>query len=136
MEAVLKTGDIEKLTKDCYNFTMNISGFIAHYNHYGFMDNYRNVADLIAGLENSSDISRPDYYTKDRFFSEGDQAEYYASKARILTAFGELARKYKMQNLTNETSTIENKWEALKGLANSEYTTAEKKVFLSKLNLI
>lgn len=43
---VFKTGDIEHLTKPAYNFIYLASGFIAHYNLYGFQDEYRNVDDL------------------------------------------------------------------------------------------
>lgn len=84
LEQVIKKKDINKLTKDAYNFTMNMSGFIAHYNQGGFMDNYSNVADLVNDLKRSSDLVRPDYYKTDRYFSEGEQKEYYADKSEIL----------------------------------------------------
>lgn len=84
IERVIKTKDITKLTKSAYKFVMNMSGFIAHYNHEGFMDYYSNVNDFINDLKWSSDTLRPDYYITDRYFSEGEQSEYYASKTRIL----------------------------------------------------
>lgn len=136
LEAVMKSGDIEKLTKDAYNFTMNISGFIAHYNQGGFMSNYRNVADLINDLENSSDISRPEYYTNDRYFSEGDQREYYASKSRILLAIGEMVKKYKGKNADAEEEMITEKWNQLKNITARNFSTDEKKILLTKFNLI
>jgi len=43
---VFQTGDIEYLTKQAYNFIMLSSGFIAHYNLLGFMEEYRNVERL------------------------------------------------------------------------------------------
>ena len=43
---VLQTGDIEYLTKQAYDFIMLSSGFIAHYNLYGFMEEYRDVEKL------------------------------------------------------------------------------------------
>lgn len=43
---VMKTGDIEHLTKQAYNFLMLSSGFIAHYNLHGFMDYYSDVETL------------------------------------------------------------------------------------------
>ena len=92
MEAVIKSGDIEKLTKDCYNFTMNLSGFIAHYNLYGFMDQYRDTADLIRDLRNSMDIKRPEYYLDQCFLKK--QPEYYQAKVRILKAFKNLVDQY------------------------------------------
>lgn len=92
MEAVIKSGDIKKLTKDCYNFTMNLSGFIAHYDLYGFMDQYRDTADLIRDLKNSSDLKRPDYYNDPCFMDK--QKEYYEAKIRILKAFKNLVDQY------------------------------------------
>jgi hypothetical protein len=40
IKRILKSGDISKLTKSAYNFLYLSSGFIAHYNRYGFMDYY------------------------------------------------------------------------------------------------
>lgn len=40
---VFQTGDINNLTKSAYNFLNLSSGFIAHYNLYGFRDEYANV---------------------------------------------------------------------------------------------
>ena len=47
---VMTTGDINYLTQIAYKFIMLSSGFIAHYNLYGFRDEYKNVADLKADL--------------------------------------------------------------------------------------
>ena len=88
---IIKTKDIGALTKDAYDFVINMSGFIAHYNHNGFMSEYNNVADFVRDLQNSSDTQRPDYYTKDGFFSKGEQAEYYADKTEILQFIAEIA---------------------------------------------
>lgn len=40
---VFQTGDISHLSKSAYNFIYLASGFIAHYNLYGFRDEYRDV---------------------------------------------------------------------------------------------
>jgi hypothetical protein len=98
LRAVIEKKDITKLTKDAYNFTMNLSGFIAHYNHGGFMQEYQNTADLVRDLQNSSDITRPDYYTSDRHFSEGDQKEYYADKSEILNYIKELVENIEVKD--------------------------------------
>ena len=135
IEAILKTGDIEKMTKATYNILYLMSGFIAHYNQSGFMSHYQNTQDLLEDLEASSDISQADRYTTDRFFSEGEQAEYYATKARIYQAIGELVKKYKNTSKNTETEKIENKWEVLKAFTQKEYTTEEKKMYLNKLGL-
>lgn len=134
MDAVLKSGDISKLTKDCYNFTMNVSGFIAHYNHQGFMDTYSNTKDLLDDLERSSDLARPEYYME--AFFQKEQAEYYQAKSRILKAFSEMVTKYKNAGASREEELVTKKWEALRGLANKEYSTADKKMYLSKLGIL
>lgn len=43
---VFQTGDIGYLTKQAYNFIMLSNGFIAHYNLYGFIEEYRNIENL------------------------------------------------------------------------------------------
>lgn len=43
---VFKTGDIDKLTNSAYKFIMLSSGFIAHYNLYGFRAEYSNITKL------------------------------------------------------------------------------------------
>lgn len=104
LEAVITKRDITKLTKEAYNFTMNLSGFIAHYNHNGFMQEYENTADLVRDLQNSSDISRPDYYIQDRFFSQGEQAEYYADKSEILHFIKDLVENIQVQDRAEQVS--------------------------------
>jgi len=104
LRAVIEKKDITKLTKDAYNFTMNLSGFIAHYNQGGFMQEYQNTADLVRDLQNSSDIARPDYYTKDSFFSKGDQSEYYADKTEILFFLKELVENIEVRDTSEQVS--------------------------------
>ena len=92
LKSVIEKKDITKLTKDAYNFTHILSGFIAHYDRNGFMNYYENVADFVEDLQNSSDIKRPGYYTEDSYFSKGDQAEYYADKSEILKFVADLVK--------------------------------------------
>ena len=46
LRKVFQTDNIEHLTKSAYKFLYLSSGFIAHYNLYGFRDHYANVNDL------------------------------------------------------------------------------------------
>ena len=46
LRKVFQTGDINNLSKSAYNFLYQSSGFIAHFNLYGFRDRYKNVDDL------------------------------------------------------------------------------------------
>jgi hypothetical protein len=50
---VFQTGDINHLSKSAYDFLSLSSGFIAHYNLYGFRCAYDNVNDLKAQLAQS-----------------------------------------------------------------------------------
>ena len=104
LEQVITKRDITKLTQDAYRFTMNLSGFIAHYNQQGFMCEYENTADLVRDLQNSSDIARPDYYTQDRFFSGGEQAEYYADKSEILHFIKDLVENIEVKDRAEQVS--------------------------------
>ena len=69
--------NIEKLNSTGYKFLNLASGFIAHYNRYGFIDYYtRNSlkADILANAQNNQWNN----------FRPGDQNyDYYKSKARI-----------------------------------------------------
>lgn len=46
LRKVFQTGDSHLLSKSAYKFLYLCSGFIAHYNLYGFQAEYGNVADL------------------------------------------------------------------------------------------
>lgn len=46
IDRVMRSGDIEHLTKTAYNFLYQCCGFIAHYNLYGFRDAYKNTEVL------------------------------------------------------------------------------------------
>lgn len=50
---VFQTEDINNLTKSAYDFLNLSSGFIAHFNLYGFRDAYANVNDLKRQLANN-----------------------------------------------------------------------------------
>mgnify|MGYP003351353936 CR=1 FL=1 len=69
--------DINKLNKQGYNFLYQCSGFIAHYDMYGFIDFYSHVTlkhDIVA-------FANKNQYNN---FRPGERAyEYYMSKADI-----------------------------------------------------
>ena len=50
---VVTTGDSRNLTKQAYNFLCLASGFIAHYNLYGFQDAYKNTGELATAILNN-----------------------------------------------------------------------------------
>jgi hypothetical protein len=69
--------DIEKLNSTGYKYLYLCSGFIAHYNIYGFKDYYRSH-DLEKDLLNNQRLNQWNN------FSEGDKDyQYYKSKATI-----------------------------------------------------
>ena len=94
IELVFKTNDITKLNKTGYNFVMNMSGFIAHYDLYGFRCEYENVSQLLREIKDSFDISNKSRYITDRFFSEGKDKEYYRAKYDTLAGLEVLCQKY------------------------------------------
>lgn len=73
---VIKTGNIELLSKQAYNYLYLCSGFIAHYNWAGFKDYYADTATLKA------DILANEESNKWRNFRPGEKDyEYYHAKA-------------------------------------------------------
>lgn len=70
--------DINKLTKAGYEFLMLSSGFIAHYNRFGFMDHYKTPGAL------KQDILRNAVMNRWSNFRPGDQNyAYYHQKGDI-----------------------------------------------------
>lgn len=75
---VIQLNDIELLSKSSYNFLYLCSGFIAHYNLYGFRDYYRNVDDLLSELIEFQPMNQWNN------FRPGEQnADYYHQKRDI-----------------------------------------------------
>lgn len=89
---IIKSKDIYKMTKATYNVLYLMSGFIAHYNHQGFMDHYQDVDDLISDLLRSSDLKRPDYYLEAYFQKDDHSKKYYTSKSETYRAIEELLK--------------------------------------------
>jgi hypothetical protein len=90
VKEVLTSGDINKLRRSTYDFLYLMSGFIAHYNHGGFMDYYNDTRDLLRDLKASSDLARPDYWLEDFFTSRPEQRAYYESKAKTCRLLADL----------------------------------------------
>jgi hypothetical protein len=91
LKKIIKTNDIDHLTKSSYNFFYLLSGFIAHYDLQGFKGYYNNVTNFLNDLKNSSDIKNPNYYIDDKFFQKDDYSkDYYTSKSETLQAIKNL----------------------------------------------
>ena len=72
--------DITKLNKTGYGFIYLASGFIAHYNLFGFIEYYTYAGNL------KEDILRYKYQNKWDNFHPGDEHyEYYMSKRDVYT---------------------------------------------------
>jgi hypothetical protein len=104
---VIKTKDIDNLTKDAYNFVMNLSGFIAHYGINGFKYEYKNTADFVKDLQNSYDIKDFNRYRRDKYFSECEQKEYYLTKADILEEISKLVNDINISETSKKIEYIE-----------------------------
>lgn len=102
IELVFKTNDIKELTRTAYEFVSNMSGFIAHYNLYGFQDEYKDVGNLLTDITTSMDISQKERYINDTFFNNpnktiGNQTykDYYRQKYETLAELEQLCIKYR-----------------------------------------
>lgn len=81
---IFQTNDINNLTPTAYKYIYLASGFIAHYNLYGFHDAYQNVSDLKRDILNNHQANRwSNFYPGEAHF------EYYKSKGEI---YGEIVR--------------------------------------------
>lgn len=137
IEAVLKSGDSEKLTKDAYGFVYNMSGFIAHYDINGFRSTYSNTADLLRDLARSSDTTDADRYVRDGYFAKGEQGAYYAQKTELLKIIKGLCEKYEGVAKSHETDEVNDKFLALLDhMKCAESNPSFRKPLLAKLNLI
>lgn len=84
---VFSTGDIENLTNTAYKYIYLASGFIAHYNLYGFRDAYRDISHLRADiLDNARSNNWGNFRPSDKDY------DYYMSKADVYRGLVELAK--------------------------------------------
>ena len=87
IELVLKTGNIEKLNNPTYRFIMNMSGFIAHYDLYGFQATYADVSELGQEMLDSVNAYTPeyDYYVESygKAYADCTRATYEAIPAIV-----------------------------------------------------
>ena len=71
-----------------------MSGFIAHYNHAGFMAHYRDLRDLVENILNSRDVRDPERYIRDSWFENEYGSTYCKSKTEVYAGLRDLAMKY------------------------------------------
>lgn len=75
---VFATGEIENLTNTAYKYIYLASGFIAHYNLYGFRDAYRDVSQLKENiLANAPSNAWRNFTPSDKDY------DYYMAKADV-----------------------------------------------------
>jgi len=76
---VLNTGNIELLTRQSYNYLYLCSGFIAHYDLYGFRHYYSDTNDLARDI-----VLNEDWNSNHSNFRVGDKDyEYYKAKGDV-----------------------------------------------------
>lgn len=102
LELVFKTSNIWKLNKPTYNFVMNMSGFIAHYNLQGFQCTYEDVSLLIGEIADSVKSYVPDYNYEVQSYGK----IYADSKKAIYDALPALCEKYTKQAQDTSTTRI------------------------------
>ena len=108
VKAVLDTGNIDKLTRDAYDFLYNMSGFIAHYDINGFKAHYANVEDLRQNILRSSDIG-DNRFISDSYFSQGEQKDYYAAKYDVGNKIGKFAKSLEKKSQEREIGVVQDK---------------------------
>ena len=92
IELVLKTGDSSKLNNPTYTFINLMSGFIAHYDLYGFQANYSDVSELSSELLDSINAYTPDYNYEVEQYGNA----YADSKKAIYQALPTIIKKYQV----------------------------------------
>jgi len=83
IEQVFKNNDINKLNKPTYKFVMNLSGFIAHYDLYGFQNYYQDLREFAKDLLNSCSELDADYKLDDDFIKWYGRAYCQSGKEAI-----------------------------------------------------
>lgn len=93
VKLVFKTGDIKKLNNPTYHFIYLLSGFIAHYNLYGFQDTYSDLREFGKDLLNACSESEERRSTEKWAITEYGIG-YCQSKADAIKGIREVVLKY------------------------------------------
>ena len=102
---VFKTNDIYKLNKSTYNFVMNLSGFIAHYNLAGFQCTYEDLRLFATDLIDACTEGTADREANDSDFNKWYGKAYCQSKADAINGIREVVTKFN----SGVTTSFENK---------------------------
>jgi len=78
IQNVVMNNDITLLSKQSYDFLYLCGGFIAHYNHFGFMDHYSIVGDLVEDIIRFKNMNQWENFT----LNDSDY-QYYMQKRDI-----------------------------------------------------
>jgi len=115
IEKVFKNNDIELLNERGYNFLYLMSGFIAHYNLYGFQGHYSDLRDLLNKIEGSIPIEK-DMAQRDVDDPKhnGYGLPYCKSKLDIVNGLKSIVEKYKDKILVEGEEGDDNRFELLK----------------------
>ena len=88
IKQMVKFNDMSKMTKETYNFLYLASGFIAHYNLYGFIDYYNSQGGVFALVKDILDNKRNNQW--DNFRKGEANYDYYMSKKEVYNAICEV----------------------------------------------
>jgi len=102
---IFKTNDITELNKPTYEFVMNLSGFIAHYNLYGFQENYSDLRSFADDLLSACTEETADREANDSDFNRWYGHAYCQSKADAINGIREVVTKFN----SGVTTSFENK---------------------------
>lgn len=90
VKKVLQEADMTLLSKQSYNFIYQQSGFIAHYNYYGFIEYYEDsIEQFVSDLQN---FGKDAEYFGTKWFRNEYGDEYVDSKVATLKGIWELTQ--------------------------------------------
>lgn len=116
IELIFKSNDITKLNKPTYNFVMNLGGFIAHYDLYGFQANYEDLRQFASDLLDACTENDANYKLDSDFIKWYGKA-YCQSEADAINGIREVVTKYQKQAINNAESNDMGKLNTILALA-------------------
>ncbi len=116
IELIFKSNDINKLNKPTYNFVHNLTGFIAHYDLYGFRSTYEDLRLFADELLGACTENEANYKLDEDFIRDYGRA-YCQSEADIINGIREVVLKYQAEIKTKADNKDMGKLNTLLALA-------------------
>ena len=134
-EKIFKNNDIELLNEETYIFISLMTGFIAHYNLYGFQGHYSDLRDLLGNIEGALSIEQDTAKRDvDDTKHNGYGLPYCKSKLEIVKGLKLIVEKYKDKIFEKGSEGDSDRFEILKECIKRAETDLDfRKEFMEKL---